>query len=343
MDVVLAIGLALAAGVMSWTGCGVAMRVLRARAILDHPNERSSHSVSTPRGGGVAVMAVIAVGWAIVLKHVPDVSGAATLVLIWAVVLAAMSWIDDRRGLGPLPRFAGQALAVAAVLALAPPAPVFQEWLPIGLDRALTALAWLWFLNLFNFMDGIDGITGVETASVAGGVALLAVMLGIGDGRAGLAVVMAAAALGFLVWNWHPARLFLGDVGSVPLGFALGWLLLDLAGRGWWAAALILPAYYLADATLTLLKRLARGERVWRAHRSHFYQRAVQAGLSHAQVSRRILILNIGLVAMAALSTIGVSGTVVALAISAVSVFLVMWYFHRAAPKPDVGVSTPAN
>src|SRR6202000_33795 len=106
----------------------------------------------------------------------------------------------------------------------------------------------------------------------------------------GLAMTLAGAALGFLAWNWHPARVFLGDVRSGPLGLAL---------RGAWGAALILPAYYWTDATLTLLRRLARGEAVWRAHRSHFYQRAVQAGMSHAEVARAVLSVNLGLVALA--------------------------------------------
>src|SRR6202034_2619980 len=103
------------------------------------------------------------------------------------------------------------------------------------------------------------------------------------------AAAIAAAALGFLVWNWAPARIFMGDVGSIPLGYALGYLLLEIARRGWWKAALILPLYFLADATLTLLRRLARGERVWQAHREHFYQRAVQRGLGHAAVVTRVI------------------------------------------------------
>jgi UDP-N-acetylmuramyl pentapeptide phosphotransferase/UDP-N-acetylglucosamine-1-phosphate transferase len=188
------------------------------------------------------------------------------------------------------------------VLALLPrDALVFQGLLGLSADRIVTALAWLWFINLFNFMDGIDGISGVEAASIGLGLALVAWFVG-SFAAIGLALTVAAAALGFLAWNWHPARVFLGDVGSVPLGFALGWLLIGAALDGAWAAALILPAYYWADATLTLLRRVARGEPVWRAHRSHFYQRAVQAGMSHAEVARHLLSANATLVAIAYLS-----------------------------------------
>src|SRR3546814_9909535 len=114
-----------------------------------------------------------------------------------------------------------------------------------------------------------------------------------------LGASIAAAAAGFLWWNWHPAKVFLGDVGSVPLGFMLGWLLLGLAAAGHWAPALILPLYYLADATITLACRALRRERVWRAHREHFYQRAVQRGRSHATVSRAVFGVNACLAALA--------------------------------------------
>ncbi len=119
----------------------------------------------------------------------------------------------------------------------------------------------------------------------------------------GLALL--AGALGFLWWNWHPARIFLGDVGSVPLGFLIGWLLLVLAKNGHWQAALILPLYYLADATITLIRRALRGEKVWQAHREHFYQQAVRRGLSHADVVRHVLALNLVLVLLAVAATWG--------------------------------------
>jgi UDP-N-acetylmuramyl pentapeptide phosphotransferase/UDP-N-acetylglucosamine-1-phosphate transferase len=162
---------------------------------------------------------------------------------------------------------------------------------------------WLWFLNLFNFMDGIDGIAGGETAALGVGAASVAWLAALAPSVALYGLTAAAAALGFLWWNWHPARIFLGDVGSVPLGYLLAWLLLDLASHGAWAAALILPLYYVADASLTLLVRLLRGERVWRAHREHFYQRAAQGGLSHAQVVGAILLADAALVALALWST----------------------------------------
>jgi UDP-N-acetylmuramyl pentapeptide phosphotransferase/UDP-N-acetylglucosamine-1-phosphate transferase len=120
------------------------------------------------------------------------------------------------------------------------------------------------------------------------------------QGLAGLA--LSGAALGFLWWNWHPARIFLGDVGSVPLGFVIGGLLLGLVGAGYWAAALILPLYYLADASITLLRRLFAGQPIWRAHRDHYYQRAAAGRLGHAGTSTAVAILDIVLIALAILA-----------------------------------------
>jgi UDP-N-acetylmuramyl pentapeptide phosphotransferase/UDP-N-acetylglucosamine-1-phosphate transferase len=294
--------LALAVFLASVAATRALLPYLVQRAVMDLPNERSSHSVPTPRGGGIAVTACVLLGWmATPLASAPPPG--LTAIAGLALLLALVSWLDDRKGLGPLSRLLAQAAAVGIGLAILPETPVLQGIAPFWLDRALAFFAWLWFVNLYNFMDGIDGITGVETLALGAGIALLSRLGGIGEtGLEAPALVLAAAALGFLVWNWHPAKLFLGDVGSVPLGFLLGWLLVVMAQNGLWAAALILPAYYLVDATLTLIRRLLRGEKIWQAHRSHFYQRAVQTGWSHAEVSKRILLADLGLIALAAFS-----------------------------------------
>jgi UDP-N-acetylmuramyl pentapeptide phosphotransferase/UDP-N-acetylglucosamine-1-phosphate transferase len=142
-----------------------------------------------------------------------------------------------------------------------------------------------------------------------------------GAGAVGSAAVVpwlvAGAAAGFLVWNWAPSKIFLGDVGSVPLGFLLGALLLQAAAAGQWAPALILPAYHLLDATITLLRRAARGEKVWRAHREHAYQRAVQAGMSHGAVAGRIAALNGALIACALWAASGAEALATAAAAAA--------------------------
>ncbi|MCC7167171.1 MAG: glycosyltransferase family 4 protein [Rhodospirillales bacterium] len=308
--------LALAAFLVSLAAVRGVMVLLVRQAIFDHPNERSSHSVPTPRGGGIGLMAAVLAG-GLVLIGLGQAPRGLDAILILALALALLSWIDDRRGLSPLARFPVQIAAVIAGLFTFAAPPLLLGQAATGFDWVLAGIFWLWFVNLFNFMDGIDGIAGVETAAIALGAALIAILAGSSDGVMPLAMILMASAIGFLVWNWAPARIFLGDVGSIPLGFLLGWLLLRLAAGGAWAAALILPAAYLGDATLTLLRRLFRGEKIWQAHRSHFYQRAVQNGLDHAQVSLRFLIANLILIALAVLSLVHVW---IALALAALAV-----------------------
>ena len=320
---------ALAIAVASATATGLLMTPLRRRAILDHPNHRSSHQTPTPHGGGLAIIPIILAAWAATLLIGPqDAPVALIAALVGAGGLAALSWIDDLRSLPAASRFAAQAVAVAlAMIWLAggdDPAfqgPVFQGLLPVWLDTAAAAIAWLWFINLFNFMDGIDGISGVEAAGIGLGLCGLGLLAGHAPAAIWLPLSLAMAALGFLRFNWHPARIFLGDVGSVPLGYLLGWLLLQAAAAGYWAPALILPLYYLADATITLLRRAARREKVWQAHREHFYQRAVQNGRSHARVSLAVLAAN---VVLAALALVAVAQPVIALAAAATTVALLL-------------------
>lgn len=288
---------------LAWAATGGVLRVLRHHNVLDLPNARSSHSIPTPRGGGWGVLAALVPAWLAVGAWAGDLDRLA-YPMAGLVALVAVSWLDDIRTVSPLLRLAVQVLAVAMALA-GIDAPVFQGLLPLPLDRLVAALAWIWFVNLYNFMDGIDGITGTETATIGLGLVLVAAaasvstLAAIASPLVPYALALAAAALGFLVWNWHPARIFLGDVGSVPLGFLIGWLLLRAAQDGLWLPALILPLYYLVDATATLGRRLLRGEKVWQAHRSHVYQQAVQRGRRHDQVVRAIALANLGLILVA--------------------------------------------
>jgi len=295
--ILFAVVTAVASGIL----VGLVRRELLRRDIMDRPNERSSHDTPTPRGGGIGLMTALLPAWiagAFLFAPGP-LTTADWLLPLAAAALAGVSWIDDLRDLGALPRLAAQfAAAIAGVLVL--PGLVFQCLFPPWLDATLAVIGWVWFVNLFNFMDGIDGISGVESIAIAAGVVLTGVVLSlVPGGMTAQALAVAAATAGFLAWNWHPAKIFLGDIGSVGLGYLLAWLLLALAAMGEWEAALILPLYYLADATITLLRRLARKEKVWQAHREHYYQQAVQNGRSHARVSAAVATTNLALVALA--------------------------------------------
>jgi len=310
---------------------------LQQRSLLDLPNDRSSHSVPTPRGGGLAVLFVFLTAL-MVLAAVGEVPKAlVTGLFCLTVALGALSWVDDLRGLGPFLRLGGHIAGVGVALALGlVEGPVFGGLLPPWLDNLAAAFLWVWFINLFNFMDGIDGIAGIEAASIGIGISALVALSGMGGGIGYIALALVGAAVGFLAWNWHPARIFLGDVGSVPLGFLLGWLLLSLAAQGYWVTALILSAYFLVDATATLVKRLMRGEKIWQAHRQHFYQIAVQRGKSHAEVSRAVGVANGFLIMLALLATYGYEGAAVIGAI--VVIFgLVFWMLKSERNLPRAG------
>ncbi len=321
----------LLAGVLAGSALatGIVLRVLRHYRVLDHPNERSSHAVPTPRGGGWGPLAAIVAGWAFLAAAWGGPPGQVGLA-IGLAVLVAVSWLDDVRTVSVRLRLAVQFAAAAAGLAvLQPEHLVFQGWLPLPVDRAVAAVIWVWFVNLYNFMDGIDGITGTETVSIGTGIAALAALLPALAWHGAVGLVIAAAALGFLVWNWHPARIFSGDVGSIALGYLIGWLLLTMAAQGAWLPALLLPLYYLADASLTLVRRLLRGDRVWQAHRAHFYQRAVRGGLRPDRVCAVVFGVN-AVLAAAAIGTL-LAGPVAALP-GAAAVAAVLAWFEKLLP-----------
>lgn len=324
----------LLAALLAWMLVRAALKLLIAHNVVDRPGKRSSHDGNVPIGGGIAVIGVVLPGW-MCLALIAGTLGEIRIIVTAAAVLAGISFIDDIRYVPPWARLVAHVIAVALGLTLLPDnALLFDGLLPFWADRLATGVAWVWFINLFNFMDGIDGITGVETIAVAGGLAAALLLAAPGESgewsRASLAAVLAGAAAGFLVLNWHPARLFLGDAGSVPLGYLLGWLLVwSACVAGLWWLALVLPLYYWADATLTLLVRGTRGEKVWRAHRQHAYQAAVRAGASHADVAGFIALINLALVLLALTATVRLMPVWSTLTLAAVLTAMALWRLHH--------------
>lgn len=302
-------------------------RFLLNRNLLDHPNERSSHSQPVPRGGGWAFMPILIPG--LTAAALNDHALFTYAGLIGGVVLlAAISWLDDRRGVSARARLSLHLLA-ACLGSLCLPSDFYllQGWLPFAADRAVLIVGWAWFINLYNFMDGIDGITAAETISIATGVCLLLTALGAHQGfTPALCLILTGCCLGFLVFNWHPAKIFLGDVGSVPLGYLTGFALLKIAVEGHLAAALILPLYYLADSGITIARRALRGEKIWQAHRQHFYQRAAQGAGRHDTVVFYILAANAALIALALWS---LTRPLPAFGLAVLTVALLLWKMHK--------------
>ncbi|MGZ8246258.1 MraY family glycosyltransferase, partial [Methylomagnum sp.] len=261
----------------------------------DVPNARSSHLVPTPRGGGVAIVA----GFALAIVYL---YGRARLpfdllmALAGGLPVAAMGFWDDHGHVSARLRLLVQVAAAAwAVYWLGglESVTVAGGRYDLGwFGHALAGLFVVWLLNLFNFMDGIDGIAGMEAISVA----LMAAFLAVAPGAGVVLLALAAAAGGFLVWNWPPAKIFMGDVGSGCVGFLLGVLALRMAATSELSLVvwLILLGVFFVDATLTLLRRMASGQRWYEAHRSHAYQHAAHRWASHRRVTLAALALNLG-------------------------------------------------
>ena len=300
----------------------------------------------------IGLVALLVVGGAIVFRHMPDSPDLArglAGILVLATCLGIVSWLDDLYTLSPAPRFLAQFVAVALGISLLPAnAPVFQGLLPVWADHLVAGFAWLWFINLTNFMDGSDGITAVETGCVGTGLALIFGLVLGGAVYAPLALTgaaLAGASLGFLVWNRPPASVFMGDVGAVPLGFIMGWALLAAASQGHLAVGLILPLYYVSDASVTLIKRSLRRENILQAHRSHFYQIAIR-GLEGKDGSKRtkahwhilivVLACNILLIDLAATSAALPAQTILVSIVAAVAILALLWYLasRKADPEP---------
>ena len=277
------IALAVSVGVALAATRALISAALRA-GLLDVPNERSLHHRPTPHGGGVGILAGLVAGLAVLARWpFPGASWLAAGVLLLAVV----SLLDDARPVGPLARIAVH-FAVASLLVVGDMVPSGLglpgvTWVPHPLAAAvLSVLFAVWMLNLYNFMDGMDGFAGGMTVFGFGGLAVLGALAG-GDGFAASAALVASAAAGFLVFNFPPARIFMGDVGSVPLGFLAAAMILIAERDGLfplWLGVLVFSPF-VVDATITLGRRLLHGERIWQAHRSHYYQRLVQMGWSH--------------------------------------------------------------
>jgi UDP-N-acetylmuramyl pentapeptide phosphotransferase/UDP-N-acetylglucosamine-1-phosphate transferase len=312
-----------------------ALRPLLLRHALAQPNARSSHREPTPQGAGVAVVAgtlcAVAIALALLPPLQPSVLAGLAAVGLAAVLLMAVGLVDDLRGVPIGVRVALQTLSVGAAVFSLPSGGLLEAWIPVEIERAILILAGLWFVNLVNFMDGIDWITIAECLPLAAGLVLLGLLGALPLHGVVAALALLGALIGFAPFNRPPARIFLGDAGSLPIGLITGWLLLQLAAAGHVAAALLLPLYYLADATLTLLRRLLAGETVWQAHRSHFYQRATDNGFSVLAIDVRIFLLNLFLIALACVSVLAGRGTVdaAALALGAGAVGFVLFSFSR--------------
>jgi UDP-N-acetylmuramyl pentapeptide phosphotransferase/UDP-N-acetylglucosamine-1-phosphate transferase len=279
---------------VSWMLGIAAYRLLLGCGIIDRPNQRSSHTRPTVRGGGIAIVTTVTAAaiWLLSRSH----DGTVATAILCTVALAVISFVDDLRSIRARIRFGCHLLAALVVLVSFGSHRATTDFLDgAGIIAPLTATACgaVWvvgYTNGFNFMDGINGIAAGQAAITGIGMALLT-GLSLDDFSATpvlLSVAIAGAALGFLPHNFPNARMFMGDAGSAPLGFLLAVLVIwqtNLAGLGLLIPLVLLHANFVLDTGITLLRRVARGERWHQAHREHFYQRLIRAGKSHAFVT----------------------------------------------------------
>jgi UDP-N-acetylmuramyl pentapeptide phosphotransferase/UDP-N-acetylglucosamine-1-phosphate transferase len=292
---------AICAGLLLW------LRPWLARYALARPNARSSHKVPTPQGGGIAVVAattIVVVAAEIFFANQLGDQWRLSIVFASTIGLALVGVTDDLRPLDAIPRLVLQIAAVAAIIATFPADMRIVPSIPWWLDRAVMLVGGIWLVNLVNFMDGIDWMTVAEIVPTTAALGLFGLMGLLPSEATLVALALCGAMVGFAPFNRPVAQLFLGDVGSLPIGLLLGWLLAVLAGGGHLAAAVLLPLYYLADATITLMRRLVNGEQIMQAHRSHFYQRALDVGLAVNQVVARVFALNLALGLLALLTVL---------------------------------------
>jgi len=278
--------------------------------VLDHPNERSLHTRPTPRTGGVAILAGLVAGVTVtgVASSLPE---SVVWLVMSAILIAIVSFVDDRQGLSVRARLLGHLIGAALLVAGGLYLPLIAlpgvTWLWPGWVAVLFAVVYLvWMVNLFNFMDGMDGFAGGMGVIGFGTLALIGGMAGNSQFLAFNLVVVSAIG-GFLLFNFPPARIFMGDTGSAALGILAGGVSLWGARADMfplWIAVLVFSPFIM-DATVTLLRRLIRGERVWQAHRTHYYQRLVQLGWGHRKTALRGYALMLACAASAVVAMAG--------------------------------------
>lgn len=323
---------------------------LKRKGIMDDPHDTlRTHAATqdvpieikatTPRGGGIVMMPVIFLAWFMVSYYAfrwPNLETSLAVVFCGSGLCLA-TWLDDLRegGLTQKTRLLLQLVAVAVPLIMWPldQGRLLPELLNPVVERVIMALAWLWFCNLYNFMDGINGISGTQAISIAGGL-LVYCFIGPTNVPVGyplLLVIIVAAAAGFLVWNCRPvAKIFLGDVGSIGLGYCLGFLLFVFAGEGHIVPAVLVALVYCMDATTTLLKLIWQRKKIWISRREHYYHRAtIKGALTHLQGVGVIVLVNIILICLGLLLLRGFMPPIVGLLIgmALVAAMLVCFYY----------------
>ncbi|GAB4163839.1 MAG: glycosyltransferase family 4 protein [Rickettsiaceae bacterium] len=277
----------------------ILLRVLTSYGVVDVPSNRRTHVKTTPRGGGLGfVIIFITLLPAFVYYRFGTIEYVNTVLQIFLPLALVSFWDDISHVNIPIRLIIHVLCSVLAIMWLIHPKTILHSEMPIYLDLVIGAIALLTFLNVYNFLDGIDGITVSETIHLSLTLLILC-FLGYDsipnvDMIIVIDVIILGWAVGFLFFNWQPAKIFLGDIGSISIGFLLGVCLLTVAtvGPRFFTACVIAALYYIADGGLTILIRIVKGEKIWEPHLQHFFQKSVKKGRSHKRVVKRIIKCN---------------------------------------------------
>lgn len=277
----------------------ILVRQLTSLDLVDQPNDRRMHKVVTPRGGGLAIVAIVIIGF-LAFEYLSTKALLQSLKIIPVfTVIAAISFLDDLRTVQISIRLIIHLLCAGlAIFLFLYPLPLLGETLPSLADFILSTICLAGFLNIYNFLDGTDGITASESIHLSATILMLCylrfnVIINV-NFIIVVTTIILAGCLSFLMFNWPPAKIFFGDVGSISLGFLIGLCLLLIAASSpeLFVAAIIASLYYLADGSLTILIRLINREKIWQPHLKHFFQRAIRRGMTPKQVVMQIILCN---------------------------------------------------
>ena len=283
--------------------------------ILAIPNQRSNHKHAIPVGGGIAILLTALITFT--FSFYSHTNRVPIFFLSLSIIsIAIISFVDDLKDLKIRTRIPFHVLSIIFLLqSLLFPQHNIYMIIIFGIGIFL-------FINFYNFMDGIDGSAASEAIHIGLSIILIYIFdPGLPRELLIVSIILVGSSLGFAIFNWHPAKVFLGDVGSLTLGTICAWLLINLALYKYLVAAIIIPLYYLADSTLTITKRLVQGKKIWQAHSEHFFQKAVRKGLSHDKVTRKIILTN-SILCILSITSIYYSMISLLFGIMAVGIFL---------------------
>ena len=328
MSIVFIAGTSIVSIVLSWWLVGRLKNYLLQQNIVDTPNERTLHEGTIPRGGGLVIVLFLILAGSLSIMLFP-LKKVVMILLISVFAWSLLSWMDDKMDLSSITRFCNQiVIALFIVFALSPISEVVitgSITVQFGKVAYLLTVLWIvWMANLYNFMDGMDGLAASQ--AIIAGITLSiwfyqaeAVAISL------MCIVLSASAYGFLLWNWSPAKIFLGDVGSITLGGLFASL--AIVGVNYFdmsfASFVILFSVFIFDATITLIRRALNKEKLWQAHRSHFYQRAAQSGFEHQHI---VMIMILLMIMMSVLASISLLNTNKTLLMSTISLILLLFF-----------------